>query len=153
MAEKKTLKKDDKKMAELNRELRSYITQIETLRVNISNIDALISEYRATITTLQSLKDLGKGKEVLLPVGRIAQVNAKLEDITKVVVSIGSSISVELDFDEAVKQIEKEIAALLLLRQALEKAMVELYAKVEELTQRIREHGQAEAKGEGETKK
>ncbi len=153
MAEKKTLKKDDKKMAELNRELRSYITQIETLRVNISNIDALISEYRATITTLQSLKDLGKGKEVLLPVGRIAQVNAKLEDVTKVIVNIGSSISVELDFDEAVKQIEKEIAALLLMRQALEKAMIDLYGKVEEITQKIREHGQEEAKGESETKK
>ncbi len=148
MAAKKEVKKDDKKMAELNRELRSYINQIETLRVNITNIDALISEYRTTITTLQNLKDLGKGKEVLLPVGRIAQVSAKLEAVDKVVVSIGSSISVELTFDEAVKQIEKEISALILLRQALEKTMVELYGKVEELTQKIREHGREEATAE-----
>ncbi len=148
MAAKKEIKKDDKRMAELNRELRSYINQIETLRVNITNIDALISEYRTTITTLQNLKDLGKGKEVLLPVGRIAQVSAKLEAVEKVVVSIGSSISVELTFDEAVKQIEKEISALILLRQALEKTMVELYGKVEELTQKIREHGREEATAE-----
>ena len=148
MAAKKEVKKDDKRMAELNRELRSYINQIETLRVNITNIDALISEYRTTITTLQNLKDLGKGKEVLLPVGRIAQVSAKLEAVEKVVVSIGSSISVELTFDEAVKQIEKEISALILLRQALEKTMVELYGKVEELTQKIREHGREEATAE-----
>ncbi len=147
------VKKEEKKMAELNRELRSYITQIETLRVNISNIDGLVTEYRATITTLQNLKDLGKGKEVLLPVGRIAQVNAKLEDINRVVVSIGSNISVELNFDEAIKQIEKEIAALLLIRQALEKAMVDLYGKVEELTQRIREHGRSEAKEETKKEK
>ncbi|WP_457567968.1 prefoldin subunit alpha [Desulfurobacterium sp.] len=145
---KKLLKKDDKKMAELNRQLRSYIAQIEALRVEISNIDDLISEYRATITTLKNLKDLGAGKEVLLPVGRIAQVGAKLENVEKVVISIGSGISVELPFDEAVSQIEKEIAALIVLREALEKAMVELYAKVEETTEKIREHGQAEASEE-----
>ncbi|WP_457566990.1 prefoldin subunit alpha [Desulfurobacterium sp.] len=145
---KKLLKKDDKKMAELNRQLRSYIAQIEALRVEIANIDDLISEYRATITTLKNLKDLGDGKEVLLPVGRIAQVAAKLEKVEKVVISIGSGISVELPFKEAVSQIEKEITALIVLREALEKAMVDLYAKVEETTEKIREHGQAEASEE-----
>jgi prefoldin alpha subunit len=141
---KKLLKKDDRKMAELNRELRSYITQIETLRVEIANIDVLVSEYRTTITTLKNLKGLGAGKEILLPVGRIAQVGAKLEDVNKIVINIGSGISVELPFDEAVQQIEKEITVLLVLREALEKAMVKLYAKVEELTERIREHGHSE---------
>jgi len=141
---KKLLKKDDKKMAELNRELRSYITQIEALRVEIANIDVLVSEYRTTITTLKNLKGLGAGKEVLLPVGRIAQVGAKLEEVDKIVINIGSGISVELPFDEAIQQIEKEITVLLVLREALEKAMVNLYAKVEELTERIREHGHSE---------
>jgi|GEM_PF-730556 prefoldin alpha subunit len=141
---KKLLKKDDRKMAELNRELRSYIAQIEALRVEIANIDVLVSEYRTTITTLKNLKGLGAGKEILLPVGRIAQVGAKLEDVNKIVINIGSGISVELPFDEAVQQIEKEITVLLVLREALEKAMVKLYAKVEELTERIREHGHSE---------
>ncbi len=148
MAQEKALRTNNKRMAELNRELRSYINQIEALRVEISNIDVLIAEYRTTITTLKNLKDLGAGKEVLLPVGRIAQVAAKLEEVSNVVISIGSGISVELPFDEAVEQIKKEIESLLLVKAALERAMVDLYAKVEELTQRIREHGQAEGAGE-----
>jgi len=143
------VKKDEKKMAELLRQLRSLIAQIEALRVEIAQLDLLISEYRATITTLRNLKELGAGKEVLLPVGRIAQVGAKLEDVDKIVISIGSGISVELPFDEAIQQIEREILAVLALREALERAMLELYAKVEELSQKIREHGQAEAGGEG----
>ncbi|WP_457679807.1 prefoldin subunit alpha [Thermovibrio sp.] len=142
------VKRDEKKMANLTRQLRSIIAQIEALRVEIAQLDVLISEYRATITTLRNLKDLGSGKEVLLPVGRIAQVGAKLEDVDKIVINIGSGISVELPFDEAIQQIEKEIVAVLALREALEKAMVELYARVEELSQKIREHGQAEASGE-----
>jgi prefoldin alpha subunit len=142
------VKRDEKKMAELLRQLRSLIAQIEALRVEIAQLDILISEYRATITTLRNLKDLGAGKEVLLPVGRIAQVGAKLENVDKIVITIGSGISVELPFDEAIQQIEKEILAVIALREALERAMVELYAKVEELSQKIREHGQAEAGGE-----
>ncbi len=142
------MKKDEKRMADLTRQLRSVINQIETLRVEISRLDVLVSEYRNTITTLRNLKDLGAGKEVLLPVGSIAQIKAKLEEVDKVVVNIGSDISVELPFEEAIKQIEKEIVAVLTLRDALEKAMVELYARVEELSQKIREHGQAEATGE-----
>jgi len=143
------VRKDEKRMADLTRQLRSIIAQIEALRVEIAQLDILVSEYRSTITTLKNLKDLGAGKEVLLPVGRIAQVGAKLEEVDKIVISIGSGISVELPFEEAIKQIEKEIVALLALREALERAMVELYAKVEELSQKIREHGQHEA-SEGE---
>jgi prefoldin alpha subunit len=143
------VRKDEKRMADLTRQLRSIIAQIEALRVEIAQLDLLVSEYMSTITTLKNLKDLGAGKEVLLPVGRIAQVGAKLEEVDKIVISIGSGISVELPFEEAIKQIEKEIVALLALREALERAMVELYAKVEELSQKIREHGQHEA-SEGE---
>ncbi|SMO36964.1 prefoldin alpha subunit [Balnearium lithotrophicum] len=139
------IKKDEKKMTSLTRQLRSLIGQIEALRVEISQLDALISEYRQTITTLKNLKELGAGKEVLLPVGRIAQVGAKLENVEKVVINIGSGISVELPFDEAVEQIEKEIVSGVALREALERAIVELYGRVEELSQKIREHGHAEA--------
>ncbi len=150
------VKRDEKKMTDLTRQLRSIIAQIEALRVEIAQLDILISEYRQTITTLRNLKDLGAGKEVLLPVGRIAQVGAKLEDVDKIVINIGSGISVELPFDEAIQQIEKEIVAALALREALERAMVELYEKVEALSQKIREHGHAEAgegkKDEGEQK-
>ena len=147
------LRKDERKMANLTRQLKSIIAQIEALRVEIAQLDVLISEYRSTITTLKNLKDLGAGKEVLLPVGRIAQVGAKLEEVDKIVINIGSGISVELPFNEAIQQIEKEIVAILALRESLERAMVELYAKVEELSQKIREHGQAEASGEEEDEK
>lgn len=143
------MKRDEKRMTDLTRQLRSIIAQIEALRVEIAQLDVLVGEYRQTITTLRNLKDLGAGKEVLLPVGRIAQVGAKLEEVDKIVINIGSGIAVELPFDEAIKQIEKEIVAALALREALERAMVELYEKVEELSQKIREHGHAEA-GEGE---
>ncbi len=139
------VKKDEKRMEELNRELRGYIAQIESLRAEIAAIDESVAEYRNVAATLKNLKDLGEGKNIFLPVGSVAQIEAKLEKPEKVLMTLGSRISVELSYDEALKQIEKDIAALIVLREALERAVAEAYQKVEELVEKVRELGHEEA--------
>ena len=143
-------KKDPKKhqptMEELNRELRGYITQIEALRSEISVIDENIASFRAAIKTINNLRDLGKGKNILIPIGAGAQIEAKIENPDRVIVSIGSDISAELKAEEALTQIAKEIASLQTLRTTLEQAIAEAYQKTEELLQKTRELGQEEGK-------
>jgi len=143
---KKEAKKPQVTMEELNRELRGYIAQIEALRAEIEVIDDNIATYRIAIKTINNLRDLGKGKNILIPIGAGAQIEAKIEDPDRVVVSIGSGISAELKADEALTQIAKEIAALQALRRTLEQAIVEAYQKTEELLQKTRELGQEEGK-------
>ncbi len=133
-------------MEELNKELRGYIAQIEALRAEISVIDESIANYRTVIKTINNLRDLGKGKNILIPIGGGAQIEAKIENPDRVVVSIGSGISAELNAEEALTQIAKEIASLQSLRRTLEQAIAEAYAKTEELLQKTRELGQAEGK-------
>jgi prefoldin alpha subunit len=145
MAEKKA-KKQQVTMEELNKELRGYIAQIEALRAEIDVIDESIATYRDVIKTIRNLKDLGKGKNILIPIGAGTQIEAKIEDPDKVVVSVGSGISAELTSEEALEQLAKEIANLQVLRRTLEEAIVEAYKKTEELLERTRELGQREAK-------
>ncbi|NPA12366.1 MAG: prefoldin subunit alpha [Aquificae bacterium] len=133
-------------MEELNKELRGYIAQIEALRAEIAVIDESIATYRAVIQTINNLKDLGKGKNILIPIGAGAQIEAKIEDPDRVVVSIGSGISAELTAEEALKYIAKEITTLQTLRTTLEQAIAEAYQKTEELLQKTRELGQEEGK-------
>ncbi len=144
MAEKKAKKQTT--MEDLNKELRGYIAQIEALRAEIDVIDESISTYRDVIKTIKNLKDLGKGKNILIPIGAGTQIEAKIENPDKVVVSVGSGISAELTSEEALEQLAKEIANLQVLRRTLEEAIVEAYKKTEELLQRTRELGQREAK-------
>ncbi len=142
-------KKEEKKtvsMEELNRELRGYIAQIEALRAEIAVIDDSITTYRTVIKTINNLRDLGKGKNILIPIGAGAQIEAKIENPDRVVVSIGSGISAELTAEEALTQIAKEIASLQALRRTLEQAIAEAYQKTEELLQKTRELGQEEGK-------
>ena len=141
----KNTKTKNQSMEELNKELRGYMAQIEALRAEISVVDQSISNLRAVISTLNNLKDLGKGKEILVPIGSGVQIEAKIENPEKVIVSIGSGISAELNHEEALTQVAKEIAALQVLRRDLEQAIVEAYNKTEELLQKTRELGQKEA--------
>ncbi|SNZ03252.1 prefoldin alpha subunit [Persephonella hydrogeniphila] len=143
-------KKEEKKVQptteELSRELRGYIAQIEALRAEIAVIDENIASYRTAIKTINNLRDLGKGKNILIPIGAGAQIEAKIEDPERVVVNIGSGISAELKAEEALTQIAKEIASLQALRRTLEEAIAEAYAKTEELLQKTREIGKEEGK-------
>jgi len=143
MAEKKEKKPT---IEELNKELKGYIAQIEALRAEVAVVDENIATYRNVIATLNNLKDLGKGKNILIPIGAGTQIEAKIENPERVVVSVGSGISAELKFEEALKHLSKEIVSLQTLRRTLEEAIAEAYSKTEQLLQKVRELGQEEGK-------
>jgi len=125
----------EKKQQEVRVEdqVRALIAQIESVRAEITALDTAIAALRQTVATLRTLKRLGAGKNVLIPVGSIAQVEMKIENMDKVVVSVGQNISAELSYDEAVKYIEDEIERLLALRLVLEQTIADLYTQIDKL--------------------
>jgi len=116
-------------------QVRALIAQIESVRAEITALDSAISALRQTVATLRTLKRLGQGKNVLIPVGSIAQVEMKIENLDRVVVSVGQNISAELSYDEAIKYIEDEIERILALRLVLEQTIADLYTQIEQLIQ------------------
>jgi len=138
----------EKKQQEVRVEdqVRALIAQIESVRAEITALDTAIAALRQTVATLRTLKKLGAGKNVLIPVGSIAQVEMKIENMDKVVVSVGQNISAELSYDEAVKYIEDEIERLLALRLVLEQTIADLYTQIDKLI------GKGEQKEEKEEK-
>ncbi len=146
MAKKEVKKEAPVTLESLNKELRGYIAQIEALRAEIAVVDEGIANLRAVIKTINNLKDLGKGKEILIPIGAGAQIEAKLENPDTIVVDVGSGISAELKHEEALTHIAKQIAELQVLRRTLEEAIVEAYQKTEELLAKTKELGEKEGK-------
>jgi prefoldin alpha subunit len=114
-------------------QVRALIAQIESIRAEIAALDTAINALRQTVATLRTLKRLGQGKNVLIPVGSIAQVEMKIENLDRVVVSVGQNISAELSYDEAVKYIEDEIERILALRLVLEQTIADLYTQIDQL--------------------
>ena len=138
---------------DINEAVRAYIAQIEGLRAEIGRLDATVATLRQSLATLKGLKTLGEGKTVLVPVGSIAQVEMKVENIDKVVVSVGQNISAELEYEEALKYIEDEIKKLLAFRLVLEQAIAELYAKIEDLIEEVQQTPEEEKVEEEENEK
>ncbi len=124
---------EKKEQVKVEDQVRALVAQIESVRAEIATLDATVTALRQTIATLRTLKKLGQGKNVLIPVGSIAQVEMKIENMDKVVVAVGQNISAELTYDEAVKYIEDEIERLLALRLVLEQTIAELYTQIETL--------------------
>lgn len=135
---------------DVNDIVRAYIAQIEGLRADIAKLDAAISALRQSLSTLKSLKELGEGKTVLVPVGEITQVEMKIEKMDKIVVSVGQNISAELSYDETLKYIENEISKLTSYRLILEQAIAEIYTRIEEAINNSRENTE---KGNNESEK
>jgi prefoldin alpha subunit len=127
MAEKKA------QQPRLEDQVRALIAQIESIRAEIAALDSAVTALRQTVATLRTLKKLGQGKNVLIPVGSIAQVEMKIENLDRIVVSVGQNISAELSYEEAVKYIEDEIERLLALRLVLEQTIADLYTQIEQL--------------------
>ena len=138
---------------DINEAVRAYIAQIEGLRSEIGRLDTTVATLRQSLATLKGLKTLGEGKTVLVPVGSIAQVEMKVENIDKVVVSVGQNISAELEYEEALKYIEDEIKKLLAFRLVLEQAIAELYAKIEDLIAEAQQTPEEEKAGEEKNEK
>ncbi|WP_457636581.1 prefoldin subunit alpha [Oceanithermus sp.] len=135
-------KKDEAKVKktpeEQNQELRSLIAQIEALRAEVALVNQSISALQSTQATLATIKDLGKGKSMLIPVGSIVQVTAKVEDVERVVIDIGGNLSVELPYEEALEYLSKQLTALRDQRRILEEAIATLYVSAEDLLGEVR---------------
>jgi prefoldin alpha subunit len=77
----------------------------------------------------------------------------KVENMDKVVVSVGQNISAELEYGEALKYIEDEVKKLLAFRLVLEQAIAELYAKIEDLIEEVQQTPEEEKVEEEENEK
>ena len=136
MAEKKA------QQPRLEDQVRALIAQIESIRAEIAALDSAVTALRQTVATLRTLKKLGQGKNVHIPVGSIAQVEMKIENLDRIVVSVGQNISAELSYEEAVKYIEDEIERLLALRLVLEQTIADLYTQIEQLIKENQKEGE-----------
>ena len=130
---------EKKEQIKVEDQVRALVAQIESVRAEIATLDSTVTALRQTIATLRTLKKLGQGKNVLIPVGSIAQVEMKIENLDKIVVAVGQNISAELTYDEAVKYIEDEIERLLALRLILEQTIADLYNQIENLVSKREE--------------
>lgn len=104
-----------------------YKAQLENLLEQQQLIRYSIEENLRAITTLKEIKAAGKGSEILVPVGGGSFIYAEVSSDEKVLIGVGSGISIEKNIEDAVQSLESRVKEL---QESLEK-LEERRARIE----------------------
>lgn len=85
----------------LSVEMRYLEQTAETLQQRISMVNAAIADLTYANATLDGIEKEKENVEMLVPIGGSSYVKVKLDDSTKVIVGMGSGVSVEKPLSEA----------------------------------------------------
>ena len=94
---------------ELLYQFRYLREQRDMLASQFDFISASLRNLTNTKTTVTNLKDLKEGEEILLPLGGIINVKAKIKNPEKVLVFVNQDVVIEKDLDASIEFLDKLI--------------------------------------------
>jgi len=141
-AQEKKVEKAEIDYARLEEELRTLFGQLESIRQQIAAIDGTILDLATVLETLNYIKERGKDKIVLVPIGAGNFVRAKIIDTEKVIMGVGGRLSIEADIEEAKRMISERIATLEQLRLDLRRKLEEINARISEIIEKLQAAGE-----------
>ncbi|TFF86663.1 MAG: prefoldin subunit alpha [Promethearchaeota archaeon] len=92
--------------------LRQLEEQMNAIESQLGMISNNIEMYEIAKKTVENIKDLEEGAEVLFPIGDIVLAKAKILDPKNFIVNIGADISMEKDAQGAIAYLDKNIELL-----------------------------------------
>lgn len=120
-------------------ELRTLFGQAESLRQQINTLDTTILDIATVIETLDFIKDNGKDKTVLVPIGAGNFIRARIVDTQNVIMGVGGRLSIEANIEEARKVLTERMKVLEDLRLDLRRRLEEINAKISKLVSEIQQ--------------
>jgi len=123
----------ENQLRQLVTEMRMMEGTVNTLQQRLQVVLASVSELRLAKQSLGDLKDIKSGSNLLVPVGGAAFINANLGDVDKVVVGIGADVSLEMEYDDAVKDVDERL-------QEMEKAQTSIEQQLGQIMAQLQSH-------------
>lgn len=125
---------NDEELRQAMQALESYNKQLENVtrqaRILQNSRDETVRAHR----TIQALTDAKPGEEILVPIGSSCLVTVQVSEKKKAVIGVGSKVSVEKDFPDAIAHLDQTTKEL---NEAIQKtiaAMQEIQSYVEQLS-------------------
>ncbi len=104
---------------------------VNTLQQRLQMVVSSVSELRVAKQSLEDLKGIKPGSNLLVPVGGAAFINASLGDFDKVVVGIGADVSIEMAYDDAVKDVNERLEEMEKAQGSIEQQLGQIMAQLE----------------------
>lgn len=125
------LQQKENQLRQLLTEMRMMEGSSNTLQQRLQQVLAAVSELRLAQQSLGDLKKVESGTNLLVPVGGGAFINAEMGGIDNVVVGIGADVSVEMQYDDAVKDVNGRLAEMEKAQASIEEQLGQILAQLE----------------------
>jgi prefoldin alpha subunit len=123
-------KGQEEELRKLSVEMRFLEQTAETLQQRLSMLNAALTDLSYAKMSLEGLEKEKENAEILVPIGGGSYVKTRLDSVEKVIVSIGSGVSVEKQLPEAKAVLKERL-------DELEKSAVAAQQQFAQIAERI----------------
>lgn len=125
-----TAAKNEEEVRKLSIQLRYFEQTAEGLQQRLSMLNAAVTDLSYAKMTLEGLEQEKENAEMLVPIGGSGYINAKLANTNKVIMGLGSGVSIEKTPSEAKEIINQRI-------EDLQKSHVSAQQQLGQISERI----------------
>ena len=125
------LQQKENQLRQLLTEMRMMEGSSNTLQQRLQQVLGAVSELRLAQKSLGDLKKVESGTNLLVPVGGGAFINAEMGGIDNVVVGIGAGVSIEMQYEDAVKDVNDRLAEMDKAQASIEEQLGQILAQLE----------------------
>ncbi len=119
-------------------EAEQYKRRMDSIRAQMQILDTTLEELRNSISALAVLEENKAGTEILVSIGSGSFIRAQLKDNQKVIVGVGSSLSLEKNIPDARKVFEERIKEVTEAQDKMRKAAAETTEAIQSLDDEYR---------------
>ena len=119
-------------------EAEQYKRQMDSIRGQMQILETTMEELRGSLNALSALEENKAGTEILVSIGSGSFIRAKLLETEKVIVGVGSALSLEKSVPEARKFFEDRIKQAGEAQEKMRKAAVETTEAIQALDDEYR---------------
>jgi prefoldin alpha subunit len=120
----------EEELRRLSMEMRYLEQTADALQQRISMVNAALTDINYANMTLDGIEKEKESSEMLVPIGGSSYIKVKLADTNKVIIGLGSSVSVEKNLSEAKATLKERL-------DELEKTMHSAQQQYSQVAERI----------------
>ena len=125
------LQQKENQLRKLITEMRMMEGSTNQLQQRLQQVLGAVSELRLAQKSLGGLKTVESGTNLLVPVGGGTFVNAEMGVIDNVVVGIGAGVSLEMQYEDALKDVNDRLADMEKAQASIEEQLGQILAQIE----------------------
>ena len=112
-------------------ELRLMQGSAEILQQRLDLLRTAIRDLWVAESSLRAMKEMEEGTPILVPTGGGTFVNARLENLSRVIVGVGADVSVEMDLDGALEDVSARLAEMEKAGQSVQQQLEQILVQMQ----------------------